>query len=100
MYLMLAANTNLAWPEITAIVGVISALALAFVGIRKLGPEKDSIYISSAQGAAVIMEGLISTLRQELEREREKVSYLEAEVIRLEAENKRLRKVGAPRGKT
>lgn len=94
MHLMLATSNGFSWPEISAIVGVISAGALAFVGIRKLGPEKDSIYISSAQGAAVIMEGLITTLRLELERERTKITYLEAKVSRLESENAKLLESG------
>ena len=94
------ASSGLNWTDLTAVLGVVSAIGLAFVGIRKLGPEKDAIYISSAQGAAVIMEGLVTTLRQELERERKKVEELEAEVRRLEIENDHLREHGERRGTT
>lgn len=92
--LMLADSSSikLSFPEVSAIVGVISACGLAYIGIRKLGPEKDSIYISSAQGAAVIMEGLIGTLRTELERERKRTEELEADIEHLQTENKKLRK--------
>lgn len=97
---LVLASSAINWADITAILGVISALGLAFVGIRKLGPEKDSIYITSAQGAAVIMEGLVSTLRQELERERQKSEELEADVRRLEIENDHLREHGERRGQS
>jgi hypothetical protein len=87
----LTSSSSIGWPEISAVIGVISAAILAFVGLRKLGPEKDSIYISTAQGANVILKGLNDTLAKELEREREKVTYLEAEVERLKTENANLK---------
>lgn len=92
MILILAKSSGgISLAEGGAIIGIVSAIGLAYVSIRKLGPEKDSIYISSAQGAAVIMEGLIGTLRTELERERERVDELESDIERLQAENKALR---------
>jgi hypothetical protein len=91
MHLILTSSSSIGWPEISAVIGVISAAILAFVGLRKLGPEKDSIYISTAQGANVILKGLNDTLAKELEREREKVTYLEAEVERLKTENANLK---------
>lgn len=72
------------------VLAVIAAVFTGYVAIRKLGPEKNAIYISSAQGAAVIMDNLIATLREEVDRERSKSRSLALEVERLTAENERL----------
>lgn len=66
--------------------GIITALVM----LRKMGPEKEALYISSAQGAATIMDSLVTTLRAEVDRCRARVVVLESENDRLQAENERL----------
>lgn len=84
--------------EGASIVALIGAVVTGLVMVRKLGPERDALFITSAQGAAVIMDGLISTLRQEVDRCRQEAETLEAEnkaltaaKKALEAENEALR---------
>jgi len=76
--------------DAAALIGVIAAIVTGVVAVRKLGPEKDAIYISSVQGAAVIQTNLIATLQAEVERERAHSRECEIEVERLEAEVERL----------
>lgn len=97
--MLLLASSGVSLFDGAALIGVVAAIVTGLVAVRKLGPEKDAIYISSAQGAAVIQTNLIATLQAEVERERghsaalqEEVQHLEAEVARLEAANLALAK--------
>lgn len=78
-----------------ALVAVISAIVTGIIAVRKLGPERDSLFITSAQGAAVIMDNLISTLREEVDRERTTNAALAAQVEQLTDENDRLKAANA-----
>ncbi len=77
-------------PEAAAIITVIGLTLTALVAFRKLGPERDALFITSAQGAAVIMDSLIGTLREEIDRCRAKNVELEADVARLTEEKEAL----------
>lgn len=72
-------------------VAVVAAIIGGIVAMRKMGPERDSLFITSAQGAAVIMDNLISTLREEVDRTHAENVQLHAEVERLTLENQALR---------
>lgn len=71
--------------EITAIAGLITALAGAVTMFFKVRPDRDALIITQAQGAATIMNDLVETLHEELTRER----ALRAECEKQIAEQKR-----------
>jgi FtsZ-binding cell division protein ZapB len=85
------ATSTFGFVQAVSAAAVIAAIVGGIAAVRKMGPEKDSLFITSAQGAAVIMDNLISTLREEVDRERQEVARLTAENERLERENKGLR---------
>ena len=88
---LLAASGFTFLEDVVAILAIVSAIVAGWVAVRKLGPEKDAIYISSAQGAAVIQTNLIATLQTEVERERQQNLTLSEQIGRLQAEVERLR---------
>lgn len=87
---MLPHLASLSLSEGASLVALVGAVVTGIIMVKKVGPEKDSLFISSAQGAAVIMDNLIDTLRQEVDRCRARIEALEAEAVRLLAENARL----------
>jgi|SRR5581483_5108138 len=89
--MLIAASSSFGFIQGVTALAIISAIVTGIVAVRKLGPEKDSLFITSAQGAAVIMDNLISTLREEVDRERTENTRLTAEVLRLTHENQNLR---------
>lgn len=56
--------------ELASIAAIVSALAGALVALRRFRPEKDSLVVTQAQGAATILNDLVRTLYAEIERER------------------------------
>ena len=87
MFLLLA---SVDITSISAVAIAIGAIFTGIVAVRKLGPERNQIFVSTAQGANVILEDLVATLREETNRERAKVEALERKLERLEAKNERL----------
>lgn len=87
---MLAPLATFTFSEGASIVALIGAIVTGIVMVRKLGPERDALFITSAQGAAVIMDGLISTLREEVDRCRRETETVEDENKALIAERKAL----------
>lgn len=65
----------------------------ALVGVYKARPERDSVIVSSAQGAAEILQGLNRALYEELQREREKCARWNRQV---DAAQATLRQHGIP----
>ncbi len=84
MFPLAATSTLLTSVSLLAVIG---AIVGGFVAVRKLGPERDALYITSAQGAAVILDNLVATLREEVERCRTENRLLTTEVERLRKEN-------------
>lgn len=64
----------------TAITGTLLALAGvvgAIIAVFKLSPERQSIFITTAQGAVIVQSGVIDDLREELERLRGRIAACE-----------------------
>lgn len=78
--------------ELSAIGLIITAVAGAFAVIYKLKPDSDALVITQAQGAATILNSLVETLREEVQREREENVRLRQENVRLRKENEGLRR--------
>lgn len=57
---------------------LIGGIIGAVLAIFKLSPERQAIFITTAQGAVVVQSGVIDDLRDELERLRKRVTACEA----------------------
>lgn len=57
--------------ELVTYLGLAVAIAGAVAVLYKLKPERDSLIITQTQGAATILNDLVDTLREEVQRERE-----------------------------
>lgn len=73
---------------LAALIGA-SGIAGGVAVYRKVPAEKESIIISSAQGALVVQAGVLEDLREELQWAQQRIEAVEAE---LHAEIDRLRK--------
>ena len=78
--------------EFTAIAGFITAVVGALVTLYKIKPDRDALIITQAQGAATILNDLVETLREEVERERAACSRYKTRCAELELENEGLRR--------
>ena len=70
---------------VTEIGGLIAATATAIGGwatFRKLKPERDTLVLTSAQGATTILNNLVQTLYAEIERREEVEKELREEDVR------------------
>lgn len=71
----------------------------AVVAWRKIKPEKDSIIVTAAQGALVVQAGVLDELREELARNRQRLTDVENalrdEIRRLRTERDSLRSENA-----
>jgi chromosome segregation ATPase len=73
----------------TAVTGTLLAIAGvigAIIAVFKLSPERQSIFITTAQGAVVVQSGVIDDLRDELERLRQRITAceeIETELVNL-----------------
>jgi chromosome segregation ATPase len=64
----------------TAVTGTLLAIAGvigAIIAVFKLSPERQSIFITTAQGAVIVQSGVIDDLRDELERLRGRIAACE-----------------------
>lgn len=57
--------------EVTAVIGAVTVCIGTVIALVKLRPEKDSLVLTQAQGAATILNDLVNTLRDEITRLRE-----------------------------
>lgn len=85
--------------ELTAVAGFVTAIVGAFAVLYKVKPDRDSLVITQAQGAATILNDLVDTLRAEVVRERElrREAHARANegllrIAELEAENEGLKR--------
>jgi hypothetical protein len=65
---------------IAAITTMITASVGAIAVLRKLRPERETLVLTTAQGATTILNDLVKTLYVEIERLREREEELEAEL--------------------
>lgn len=72
--------------EVASILSGVTALVGAVVLLRRFRPEKDSMLITQAQGAATIYDNLVQTLQGEIERLGEDNARLRADNVRLRLE--------------
>lgn len=77
--------------EIGAIVSLIAAVVAAIGAAFRIKPDRDAVLITSAQGAATILNDLVKTLREEVQHERERAEKAEKRIMELEHENQGLR---------
>lgn len=63
--------------EITAILGALATLVGTLIAFKKIKPERDSMVITSAQGATTILNDLVKTLYTEIDRLRVREGVLE-----------------------
>lgn len=71
--------------EVGGVVAAIATLLGSWVTLRKLRPERDTLVLTSAQGAATILNDLVKTLREEIDRLRKHEDELEADGARKDA---------------
>lgn len=71
--------TALATPEILTLLSILlgGGFIAAVVGVYKARPERDSVIVSSAANAAEILQGLNSSLHEELKRLKEQLAACE-----------------------
>ena len=82
---MIAASWTDLTPIIIAVVGgggIIGAV-VAFIKVR---PEAGQIAVSASQGALVVQTGVITTLREEVDRANGKLEHMSRRMMALEAE--------------
>lgn len=70
--------------ELTAVAGLLTAVVGAIVAMRKLRPERDSLVLTQAQGAATILNDLVQTLYKEIDRQRREHEECREELHRLQ----------------
>ena len=75
--------------ELAAITGLITALVGAVIAMRKFKPERDSLVVTQAQGAATILNDLVRTLYAEIDRLRAEIDRLKEELERCRGERKK-----------
>ena len=84
---------------LAGIITAASALLGGIVAWRKISPEKDSIIVTAAQGALVVQAGVLDELREELARNRQRLTDVEKalrdEIRRLRTERDSLRSENA-----
>lgn len=78
--------------ELAGIIGAVGVAMGAIAAFYKLRPDRDVLLITQAQGASTILNDLVETLREEVERERKRVQQLEKENRLLTEENEGLRR--------
>lgn len=78
--------------ELTLYIGIVVAIPGAYAVLKKLRPEKDSLVITQAQGAAKILDDLVQTLYRETDRLRAELRSSKEENVELRRELERLRR--------
>lgn len=71
--------------EVATVLGVLAAVATAYATLRKLPKEEGSLVLTQTQGAATVLNDLVSTLYKELERRDQEIKRLQAKVDEYES---------------